>query len=233
MVAVSVGTGSGKVKAKRKVGKTSSAKRKVLTEKEIEAIVEQTIHDNSLINRTLQFGSDVLGTVGSTIVSVTETAFNALRDIAVGVWEFLGKLYTTAADAVRAVYNWLADLASRAYGAVKSALVRVKEYISSMNVDWLAVNSTCIKLMAAAAAIGIGTTVGLAAGVTMGALAGGLGAPVVIQQATALIFGAVTAGCTYEVAYALNCAGLSRASLAAMIAAAQRKSAGKAKLATA
>jgi hypothetical protein len=199
-----------KVKAAKKTGTVNKTRAKVLTRDEIEKIVEDTVHANSLTTRAYNGSAAVLGGVGEGVYTVVEKAFSALKAIASGVWTFLGKVYASASEAVRAVINWLGQMVNAAVGEVKKALSYVKELVSSMNVDWVAVNSAVITLMAMAATIGVSVAAGILSGGAMAGVAAGLGASTTAQQVVAVLFGAVTAGCVSEVCYAFFQAGLRR-----------------------
>jgi hypothetical protein len=205
--------GARRVKATKKASATRT-KSKPLTREDIEQIVEETVHSNSPLVRVYDGTAAVLGGIGEGIYTITEKAFSALKAIASGVWTFLGRIYASAADAVRAVVNWLGQMATAAVGKVREALSYVKELISSMNVDWVAVNNVAINLMVAAATIGISVVAGVLSGGAMAGVAASLGGSTLVQQITAVFFGAVTAGCVAEVAYAFFQAGVRRELLA-------------------
>lgn len=196
---------------KKSSGSKAKAQEKPLTRAQIEAIVEQGVRDHSLAAAL----GNVFTATGAAIERVANTAFAALENIATGVWNFLGKIYTSAVDAVKAVLAWVSDMAKTAVGQTQKALVALRELIGSMNIDWVKVHGRAVQIVATAAAIGLGITAGVVTGGVMAGLAVSIGAPVVVSQITGVLFAAITAGCVYEVAYMLNMAGIQQAQIAA------------------
>lgn len=209
------------VKAKVKVGKVNRAKKPELTDEQIDAIVQQALADESLLSRASSLAVDTVSVLGAGVSSVLSTLADAIQKIASGVWAFLGRVYNAFAEAVAAMVAWVKEMAQAAYGRAKKALTAVHELVSSMNVS--DINAGMLKLVAAAAAIGVGATVGLAVGVTTGSFAASLGAGATITKATAILFAAVSGGCTSGALYGLFEGGVQESTLARILPAVEAK----------
>ena len=183
------------------------------------------MHANSVTTRVYTGTAETLSAVSDGVYTVVEKALGALKAIASGVWTFLGKVYASASEAVCAVMNWLSQMTAAAVGEAKKALSYVQELISSMNVDWVAVNATAITLIAGAASIGVAVAAGLVSGAAMAAVAGSLGGSTLVQQVVAVLFGATTAVCVNEVCFAFFKAGLSEELIAQCLTEAQTQQA--------
>lgn len=210
------------VKAKVKVGKVTRVAKPELTDEQIDRLVQQALaNEVSLLNRASSLAVDTLSALGSGVLTVIETVAEAIERIASGVWSFLGRAYSAIEEAVTAMVRWIKEMANAAYGQAKKALTAVHELVSSMNVS--DVNATMLTLVAAAAAIGVGTTVGLAAGVTTGSVVAGLGASELVVKATAILFAATAGYCTSQVVYALSLGGLPLSTLGQILPAVEAK----------
>ena len=209
------------VKAKVKVGKVNRAKKPELTDEQIDAIVQQALADESLLSRASSLAVDTVSVLGAGVSSVLSTLADAIQKIASGVWAFLGRVYNAFAEAVAAMVAWVKERAQAAYGRAKKALTAVHGLVSSMNVS--DINAGMLKLVAAAAAIGVGTTVGLAVGVTTGSIAASLGAGATITKATAILFAAVSGGCTSGALFGLFEGGVQESTLARILPAVEAK----------
>jgi hypothetical protein len=210
------------VKAKVKVGKvTRTSKMPELTDEQIDQLVQQTLAEQSLLSRAGVLANDTLAILGAGVSAALTTIADAIKQIAAGVWSFLGRVYSAVEEATAALVAWVKQMANAAYGQAKKALTAVHELVSSMNVS--DINAGMLKLVAAAAAIGVGTAVGVAAGATMGGMVLGLGAGTTIAQVTAILFAAVSGGCTAQVVYALFEAGVQKSTLAQVLPAVEAK----------
>lgn len=209
------------VKAKIKRGKVNRVTKPELTDEQIDQLVQQALADQSLLNRAGALAVDTLSALGSGVLTVIETIADAIKRIASGVWSFLGRVYNAFAEAVSAMVAWVKEMANAARGRAKKALTAVHELVSSMNVS--DINASMLSLVAAAAAIGVGATVGLAVGVTTGGLVAGLGASELVIKATAILFAAVSGGCTSQALYALYEGGVQKSTLAQILPAVEAK----------
>lgn len=211
-----------RVKAKVKVGKvTRTAKKPELTDAEIDAMVQKALADEGLLSRTGSLVVDTLTALGTGVLVVIETIGDAIKRIVSGVWSFLGRVYNAFEEAVAAMVGWLKETAHAARGQARKALTAVHELVSSMNVG--DINDGMLKLVAAAAAIGVGATVGLAVGVTTAAFAAKLGAASLVIQATGMLFAAASGGCTSAALYALFEGGVQKSTLAQILPAVEAK----------
>lgn len=210
------------VKAKVKIGKvTRAAKKPEMTDAEIDAAVQNALADESLLSRTGSLVVDTLSALGSGVLTVIETIADAIKRIASGVWSFLGRVYNAFAEAVSAMVGWLKETANAAHGQAKKALTAVHELVSSMNVS--DISAGMVKLVAAAAAIGVGFTVGGVVGITAAAVAAELGAANIVIQATGVLFAAATTLCTSSALYALFEGGVEKSTLARILPAVEAK----------
>jgi hypothetical protein len=210
------------VKAKVKVGKvTRTATKPELTDEQIDQLVQQTLAEQSLLARTGSLVVDTVSALGGAVLTVCETIADAIKKIASGVWSFLGRVYSAIEEATAAVVAWIKEMANNAYGQAKKALTAVHALVSSMNIS--DVNAGMLKLVAAAAAIGVGTTVGVAVGVTTGGLAAAAGAGVTITKVTAILFAAVSGGCTSAALFGLFEGGVQESTLAKILPAVEAK----------
>jgi hypothetical protein len=210
------------VKATVKVGKVNrTAQKPELTDAEIDAAVQRALADESLLSRTNSLVVDTLSALGSGVLTVIETIADAIKRIASGVWSFLGRVYNAFEEAVTALVGWLKETATAAYGQAKKALTAVHELVSSMNVS--DINAGMLKLVAAAAAIGVGFTVGGVVGITAAAVAAKLGAANIVIQATGVLFAASTTLCTSSALYALFEGGVEKSTLARILPAVEAK----------
>lgn len=184
-------------------------------------------------------GAVTSGVIGAVRVTL-DTILDSLAVVGKAVWTFLGKVFDSAFAFCGAVLRWVGDAILSASGKTREALVSVRERISSMNVDWVAVNSNLVKFMVAAAALGVGVTAGIMVGtVTAGLAATGLVEIAGVGFASAawygkvvgLIFAALSAGVVADVIYTLGMAGVEQRVLAAALNDAKAKNA--ARLATA
>jgi hypothetical protein len=210
------------VKAHAKKGKvTRTAKKPELTDEQIDQLVQQTLAEQSLLSRAGSLVSDTLTALGTGVLIVCETIADAVKRIAAGVWAFLGRVYSAVSEAVQAMVAWIKEQANAAYGQAKKALTAVHELVGSMNVS--DVNVGLLKLVAAAAAIGVGTAVGLAAGVATGGVVASFGAGDMVIRATAILFAACTGYCVSGVVYGLSLGGLPTSTLARILPAVEAK----------
>jgi hypothetical protein len=203
------------VKAKAKVGKVNRAKKPELTDEQIDQLVQQTLAEQSLLCRAGSLVSDTLTALGTGVLIVCETIADAVKQIAAGVWTFLGRVYSAVSEAVQAMVAWIKEQANAAYGQAKKALTAVHALVGSMNVS--EVNAGMLQIVAAAGAVGVGAAVGLAAGVTMGGLAASLGAGATITKATTILFAAVSGGCTSAALFGLFEGGVQESTLARIL----------------
>jgi hypothetical protein len=209
------------VKATIKHGRVNRVNKPELTDAEIDALVQQALANESLMSRTNSLVVDTLSALGTGVSSVITTLAEAIQKIASGVWAFLGRVYNAFAEAVSAMVAWVKDMANAAYGQAKKALTAVHELVSSMNVS--DINAGMLKLVAAAAAIGVGFTVGGVVGITAAAVAAKLGAANIVIQATGMLFAASTALCTSSALYALFEGGVEKSTLARILPAVEAK----------
>lgn len=210
------------VKATIKHGKaTRTAKKPELTDAEIDALVQKALADESLLSRTNALVVDTLSALGTGVTTVLTTLADAIQKIASGVWAFLGRVYNAFAEAVAAMVGWVKEMAQAAYGQARKALTAVHELVSSMNVN--DINVGMLKLVAAAAAVGLGVTTGAVVGVSAAAVAAKLGAADIVIQATAMLFAGATTFCTGSALYALFEGGVQKSTLARILPAVEAK----------
>lgn len=225
------------VNAKVKVGKVTRKTLDLgLTDAEIDAIVQRALADESLLSRANSLVIDTVAALGAGVSSVLSTLADAIKKIASGVWAFLGRAYNAFAEAVASMVAWVKEMADAAYGRAKQALTAVHELVSSMNVG--DINAGMLKFVAAAAAIGVGMTVGVAVGVTTGGVVASFGASAVVIKATMIMFAAVSGGATSAACFALFEGGVGESVLARILPAVEAKvksslAKAKAKVATA
>lgn len=184
-------------------------------------------------------GAVTSGVIGAVRVTL-DTILDSLAVVGKAVWTFLGKVFDSAFAFCGAVLRWVGDAILSASGKTREALVSVRERISSMNIDWVAVNSNLVKFMVAAAALGVGVTAGIMVGTVTAGLAAtglveiagvGLASAAWYGKVVGLIFAALSAGVVADVIYTLGMAGVEQRVLAAALNDAKAKNA--ARLATA
>lgn len=214
-----------RVKVSKKVGTVRSNRAKPVTKAEVEKIVSEAIYMANpavqIYNGTAAIVSGVYSGAATTLKSICDT----LADAAQRVWVFLGHVYDTVVSYTKAVLTWVADQIAYAFGAAKKALQSVYDYVSSMSVDWVAVNGHVVNLMCAAAAFGVAVTAGTAVGVTTGAIAATVVGTGTAAKVTALLMAAITANAVGPVAYTLFQSGVSREQIALGLAEAEAQQA--------
>jgi hypothetical protein len=220
-----------KVKAVSKSGRVAR-RAKPVTAEQVKQIVEETVAGYDPLTRIYSVGAGAVAATGEFIGAVATDATTALSAILDGlaqagkaVWVFLGKIYDSVLAYSSAVIGWLGEQITYATGKVKDALKYVYDLVSSMSIDWVAVNSAAINLMTAAASFGLAVTVGGAVGLTMGTIALNVGASQTFAQIVALLFGAVTAGCLSEVCYVLVRGGVDKTVVAKALKLAEKRAA--------
>jgi hypothetical protein len=219
------------VKSSAKVGRVAR-RGKPVTAEQVRQIVEETVAGHDPLTRIYSASAGAVAATGEFVGALATDATTALSAILDGlaevgksVWVFLGKVYDTVLAYAGAVMGWLGEQITYATGKVKDALKYVYELVSSMSIDWVAVNSAAINLMTAAASFGLAVTVGGAVGLTMGTIALNVGASQTFAQIVALLFGAVTAGCLSEVCYVLVRGGVDKTVVAKALKLAEKRAA--------
>lgn len=172
--------------------------------------------------------SGVIGAVRVTLDAILDT----LAAVGKAVWTFMGRVFDSALAFCGAVLRWVGSAILVASGKTREALLGVRERISSMNIDWVAVNSNLIKFMVAAAALGVGVTAGLMVGTATAGLAAtglieiagvGFASAAWYGKIVGLIMAALSAGVVADVVYTLGMAGVEQKVIASALNEAKAK----------
>lgn len=146
--------------------------------------------------------------VGLAVGQSLDVLLDSLVAVGRAVWEFLGKVYTTVFEWCSAVLSWIGDQIKAAVGKAKEAFAYVRKLVSSKNVDWIAVNTTAIKVLCAAAAVAVGMTGGIIVGSTLAGVAAGAGASAGMTKLVGILTAAVSGSVLAEACYTLSQAGV-------------------------
>ena len=198
------------VKVKTSTKTAATRRSRPLDREQIEAIVAEAVYMNDPLVRAYNGTAALSASAATAASSALQSVLDGLAHVAGQVWVFLNEVYSTVIEYTAAVLNWIGEQVAYAYGKAKQALEYVYEFVGSMSVDWIAVNGHIVNLMCAAAAIGIGVTVGGAVGLTMGGIIAADVGPGLLANVATVLFGATAAGCTAEVAYTLFKSGVPR-----------------------
>lgn len=161
------------------------------------------------VNRTKpKADHGLLAGVGLMVGQSLDSLLDSLVAVGTAVWEFLGKVYTTVMEWCSAVLSWIGNQIKAAVGKAKEAFAYVRKLVSSKNVDWIAVNTTAIKVLCAAAAVAVGVTGGIIVGGTLAGVAASAGASASVSKIVGILSAALTSGVLAEACFTLSQAGV-------------------------
>jgi hypothetical protein len=192
---------------------------KPVTRQDVETMVAEAIHMNDPLVRA----HAGLVAAGTSVTSTLQSILDGMAEAVNRVWVFLGETYQTMVGYATAVIEYLGKQVNRAVGAVKDAYAYVKAYVGSMTVEWVAVHSSMVNLMVAAASIGVAIATGVAAGAGVSGLVAGVVGAGTASNVTSILVAAVTANCVAPVAYTLFKSGVPREQIAVSLADAEKQ----------